>query len=149
MQGMTVIVKTISSWVKVLIVLFGIYIILFGHLTPGGGFAGGVILAASYVLLMLAFGGEFVKKDLPLSLVSKLDCLGAFMFIMIAILGLVFGGAFFVNFLVEKYGQPLHLLSAGTIPFSNIAIGLKVGASLFLVIYSLSICCKGAELDSH
>jgi multisubunit Na+/H+ antiporter MnhB subunit len=149
MQGMTVIVKTISSWVKVLIVLFGIYIILFGHLTPGGGFAGGVILAASYVLLMLAFGGEFVKKDLPLSLVSKLDCLGAFTFIMIAILGLVFGGAFFVNFLVEKYGQPLHLLSAGTIPFSNIAIGLKVGASLFLVIYSLSICCKGAELDSH
>ena len=149
MQGMTVIVKTISSWVKVLIVLFGIYIILFGHLTPGGGFAGGVILASSYVLLMLAFGGEFVKKDLPLSLVSKLDCLGAFMFIMIAILGLVFGGAFFVNFLVEKYGQPLHLLSAGTIPFSNIAIGLKVGASLFLVIYSLSICCKAGELDSH
>jgi len=149
MQGMTIIVKTISSWVKVLIVLFGIYIILFGHLTPGGGFAGGVILASSYVLLMLAFGGEFVKKDLPLSLVSKLDCLGAFMFIMIAILGLVFGGAFFVNFLVDKYGQPLHLLSAGTIPFSNIAIGLKVGASLFLVIYSLSICCKAGELDSH
>jgi len=149
MQGMTIIVKTISSWVKVLIVLFGIYIILFGHLTPGGGFAGGVILASSYVLLMLAFGGEFVKKDLPLSLVSKLDCLGAFMFIMIAILGFVFGGAFFVNFLVEKYGQPLHLLSAGTIPFSNIAIGLKVGASLFLVIFSLSICCKGGELDSH
>jgi len=149
MQGMTIIVKTISSWVKVLIVLFGIYIILFGHLTPGGGFAGGVILASSYVLLMLAFGGEFVKKDLPLSLVSKLDCLGAFMFIMIAILGLIFGGTFFVNFLVDKYGQPLHLLSAGTIPFSNIAIGLKVGASLFLVIYSLSICCKAGELDSH
>ena len=149
MQGMTIIVKTISSWVKVLIVLFGIYIILFGHLTPGGGFAGGVILASSYVLLMLAFGGEFVKKYLPLSLVSKLDCLGAFMFILIAILGLVFGGTFFVNFLVEKYGQPLHLLSAGTIPFSNIAIGLKVGASLFLVIYSLSVCCKTKELDSN
>jgi len=149
MQGMTIIVKTISSWVKLLIVLFGIYIILFGHLTPGGGFAGGVILASSYVLLMLAFGGEFVKKDLPLSLVSKLDCLGAFMFILIAMLGLVFGGAFFVNFLVEKYGQPLHLLSAGTIPFSNIAIGLKVGTSLFLVIYSLSVCCKTKELDSN
>jgi len=149
MKGMTIIVKTISSWVKVLIILFGIYIILFGHLTPGGGFAGGVILASSYVLLMLAFGGEFVKKDLPLSLVSKLDCLGAFMFILIALLGIVFGGVFFVNFLVDKYGQPLHLLSAGTIPFSNIAIGLKVGASLFLVIYSLSICCKGGELDSH
>ena len=41
MKGMTIIVKTITSWVKMLIFLFGIYIILFGHLTPGGGFAGG------------------------------------------------------------------------------------------------------------
>ena len=136
---MTIIVKTIASWVKVLIVLFGIYIILFGHLTPGGGFAGGVILASSYVLLMLAFGREFVQKDLPLALDSKLDCLGAFMFALIAILGMVFGGIFFVNFL-QKYlpGKPLNLISAGTIPLSNIAIGLKVGASLFLVIFLLS-----------
>ncbi|MHC4115567.1 MAG: MnhB domain-containing protein, partial [Planctomycetota bacterium] len=64
MKGMTVIVKTISSWVKVLIFLFGIYIIIFGHLTPGGGCAGGVILASSYVLLMLSFGREFVEKNL-------------------------------------------------------------------------------------
>lgn len=148
MKGMTVIVKTISSWVKILIVLFGIYIVLFGHLTPGGGFAGGVILASSYVLLMLAFGGQFVKKDLPLSLVSKLDCLGAFAFMMIAILGLVFAGVFFTNFLVDKYGQPLHLLSAGTIPLSNISIGLKVGASLFLVIFSLSTSLKNKDGES-
>ena len=137
MKGMTVIVKTISSWIKVLIILFGIYIILFGHLTPGGGFAGGVILASSYVLLMLAFGKEFVQKDLPLSLDSKLDCLGAFAFAMIAILGYVFGGKFFNNFL-SQYGQELKLISSGTIPLSNIAIGLKVGASLFLVIFLLS-----------
>ncbi len=141
MKGMTIIVKTISSWVKVLIFLFGIYIILFGHLTPGGGFAGGVILASSYVLLMLAFGREYVEKNLPLSVASKLDCLGALLFAIIAILGFAFGGIFFVNFLVEKYGQPfeLELLSAGTIPLSNIAIGLKVGASLFLIILVLSM----------
>ena len=137
MKGMTIIVKTIASWVKILIILFGIYIILFGHLTPGGGFAGGVILASSYVLIMLAYGKEFVQKDLPLSLDSKLDCLGAFAFAMIAILGFVFGGTFFYNFL-SKYGQQFNLISAGTIPLSNIAIGLKVGASLFLVIFILS-----------
>ena len=140
MKGMTIIVKTVSSWVKVLILLFGIYIVLFGHLTPGGGFAGGVILASCYVLLLLAFGREFAEKNLPLQVASKLDCLGAFMFALIAILGLVFSGVFFVNFLYQQYlpGQPLKLISAGTIPLSNIAIGLKVGASLFLVIFLLS-----------
>jgi len=148
MKGMTVIVKTISSWVKVLIILFGIYIILFGHLTPGGGFAGGVILASSYVLLMLAFGREFVRRNLPLKLSSTLDCIGAFAFGMIAVLGLVFGDFFFENFLIQ-YSEQFNLISAGTIPLSNIAIGLKVGASLFLVIFSLSICCKNTELDSN
>ena len=140
MSGMTVIVKTVSSWVKVLIFLFGIYIILFGHLTPGGGFAGGVILASSYVLLMLAFGRRFVEENLPSSIASKLDCLGAFLFALIALLGLVFGGTFFVNFLYQRYlpGQPFELVSAGTIPLANIAIGLKVGASLFLVIFALA-----------
>jgi multisubunit Na+/H+ antiporter MnhB subunit len=60
---------------------------------------------------------------------------------MIAILGMVLGGSFFVNFLYQKYlpGEPLSLISAGTIPLSNIAIGLKVSASLFLVILTLSI----------
>ncbi len=149
MKGMSIIVKTISSWVKMLIFLFGIYIIIFGHLTPGGGFAGGVILASSYVLLLLAFGREFVEKDLPLALDSKLDCLGAFAFAMIAILGFVFGGTFFLNFLYQKYlpGEALRLISAGTIPLSNIAIGLKVGASLFLVIFILSVSQKAREGD--
>ena len=61
--------------------------------------------------------------------------------LMGTILGLVFGGSFFINFLYQKYlpGEALNLISAGTIPLSNIAIGLKVGASLFLVILTLSI----------
>jgi multicomponent Na+:H+ antiporter subunit B len=69
------------------------------------------------------------------------------MFAFIAILGLVFGGSFFLNFLFQKYlpGQALHLVSAGIIPLCNIAIGLKVGASLFLVILVLSVSCKGTE----
>jgi multisubunit Na+/H+ antiporter MnhB subunit len=77
MKGMSLIVKTIGGWVKVLIFLFGVYIVIFGHLTPGGGFAGGVILASCYILLMLAFGKEQAEKNMPLVLVSRLDCLGA------------------------------------------------------------------------
>ncbi|MHC4396088.1 MAG: MnhB domain-containing protein [Planctomycetota bacterium] len=141
MKGMTIIVKNISSLVKMLIFLFGIYIILFGHLTPGGGFAGGVILASTYVLLMLAFGREYAEKNLSLPVTSKLDCVGALLFAVIALFGLFYGATgFFWNFIHQKYvvGQPLDLVSAGTIPLSNIAIGLKVGASLFLVILILS-----------
>jgi multisubunit Na+/H+ antiporter MnhB subunit len=142
MKGMTIIVKTVSSWVKVLIFLFGLYIILFGHLTPGGGFAGGVILAASYILLLLAFGREFTEKNLSLNIASRLDCIGAFAFAAIALLGLACGAdSFFYNLIQQQWyaGRPFKLVSAGTIPLSNIAIGLKVGASLFLGALVLSI----------
>jgi multicomponent Na+:H+ antiporter subunit B len=142
MKGMSIIVQTVSSWVKILIFLFGLYIILFGHLSPGGGFAGGVILASSYVLLMLAFGRSCVEKDLPLKVDSKLDSLGILLYGLIGILGFVFGGTFFVNFLLQEGmlpGEAHRLVSAGTIPLSNMAIGLKVGASLFLVVFTLSI----------
>ena len=152
MNGMSIIVKTISSWVKVLIFLFGIYIILFGHLTPGGGFAGGIILASSYVLLMLAFGRKFAEERLSLPLASKLDCAGALIFIAIALCGfLVPAGIFFYNFIHQKWlagnETALELVSAGTIPLSNIAIGLKVGASLFLVILTLSIFRPESSAD--
>lgn len=144
MKGMTVIVKTIASWVKVLIFLFGIYIVLFGHLTPGGGFAGGVILASSYVLLLLAFGREFAEENLSLRVASKFDCIGALLFIAVALCGLLYGAAgFFWNFAQQKWlagrETAFDLVSAGTIPLSNIAIGIKVGASLFLILLVMSI----------
>lgn len=154
MKGMTIIVKNIARWVKMLIILFGIYIIIFGHLTPGGGFAGGVILASSYVLLMLAHGRESMEKNLPLPVASKIDCVGALMFIAVALFGLFYGAAsFFYNFIHQEYladkQTALNLISAGTIPLSNIAIGLKVGASLFLVFLVLSSFRMGTRADKE
>ena len=154
MKGMTLIVKTISSWVKMLVFLFGIYIILFGHITPGGGFAGGVILACSYVLIMLAFGRDYTEENLSLKLASKLDCTGALLFIAIALVGFLYGGlSFFYNFIQQEYfagkETAFKLVSAGTIPLSNIAIGLKVGASLFLVLLLLSAFRPGDSSEKE
>ena len=104
MKGMTVIVKTVSSWIKILIFLFGIYITMFGHLTPGGGFAGGVILACSYVLLMLAFGRKYAEENLSLGIASKLDSVGALLFASVALCGLFYGAAaFFYNFAQQQW----------------------------------------------
>lgn len=139
-EGMSTIVKTVTGPVKVLIFLYGINVVLFGHLTPGGGFAGGVVLAGSYVLLMLAYGRRYAERNMPIPLASRLDCIGALLFALIAALGLIFWGCLFVNFIYQKYlaGEAFELVSAGNIPLSNIAIGLKVWASLFLVVFALS-----------
>ena len=61
---MSLIVKTITRLTVGLIFLFGVYIVLHGHVTPGGGFAGGVIIALSFIHLMLAFGKDTALKKL-------------------------------------------------------------------------------------
>ncbi|MFC1645869.1 MnhB domain-containing protein [Candidatus Omnitrophota bacterium] len=140
MKGMSIIVKTITRWLKGFIFLFGIYIILFGHITPGGGFAGGIILASSYILLTLAFGKDVSLKRLSKLVASELDSLGALAFLFVALFGMWFGGTFFLNFIQKTNpGEPFRFLSSGIIPICNIAIGIKVGASLFMVFIILSV----------
>ena len=73
MTGMSPIVKTVTRWVKVFIFLYGVYIIITGHVAPGGGFAGGVIIACSYMLLTLAYGREFAFSRLDTRLAGHLD----------------------------------------------------------------------------
>ncbi len=140
--GMTLIVKTITRLTVGLILLYGIYIVLHGHISPGGGFAGGVIIALSFIHLMLAFGRDVALKKLSISAASVLENLGAIMFLTIALLGFL-GGYFFFNFFLKK-GEPFALFSAGIIPLCNIAISLKVGAGLF-TIFTVLVLFKGLD----
>ena len=135
-EGMTLIVKTVTRLTVGLILLFGIYIVLHGHLTPGGGFAGGVIVALSFIHLMLAFGRRVALQKLSRSAASFFESVGGIIFLSVALAG-YFGGYFFFNWL--NRGQPFQLFSAGIIPLCNIAICLKVGAGLFAVFAILVI----------
>lgn len=136
---MTTIVQTTTRWVQAFIFLFGWNIVLFGHLTPGGGFAGGVIVACAFVLITLAYGGEVVLQRLGKTAAGSLDSFGALLFLLIAWLGVMWGGSFFVNYLHRNFpGHDFRLFSAGIIPLCNVAIAFKVGASLFLVFLILA-----------
>lgn len=134
--GMSLIVKRITKVTVSLIFLFGVYICLHGHLTPGGGFAGGVIIALSFVHLVLAFGREAALKRLNESAASLFESCGGLLFLGTAVLGLL-GGYFFLNVLPK--GRPFDLFSSGIILLCNIAIFLKVGAGLFSIFVALAV----------
>lgn len=136
MKGMSLIVRSITTVIIGFIFIYGIYIILHGHLTPGGGFAGGVIVAGALILRILAFGSEPADEKKSENRASMFESIGALLFIGIAVAGLVFAGTFFLNFVPK--GTPLNLLSAGIIPYCNIAIGIKVGAGLFSIFLALA-----------
>jgi multisubunit Na+/H+ antiporter MnhB subunit len=139
-RGLSPITKTISGWTKGFIIVFGLYLVAYGHLTPGGGFAGGVMISLAFVLVTLSSGKEESLKMLPLRVAGELDSVGALMFLVIALLGVSagLGGNFFGNYIAKAHpGKPFALFSAGIIPLCNIAIAIKVATSLFLVFIML------------
>ena len=113
------------------ILLFGIYIFIHGHLTPGGGFQGGAIIASGFLLNYL---GCF-KKRVSEKGINIIESFGGTIFVLIGLFGLLFSGYFLSNFLPK--GTINTLLSGGIIPLLYIAIGLKVGAELAGIIYKL------------
>lgn len=115
-------------------ILFGIilvtslYIIFHGHLTPGGGFPGGAIIASAVLLLYLV--DDRFRSNVKGFKV--LESTAGSLFVVIGLLGLVFATYFLQNFLpVGTVGQ---LLSAGIIPIIYVLIGLKVGSEIAGII---------------
>ena len=146
-KGMTLIVKTIARLIAGFIFLWGIYIVINGHISPGGGFAGGVVIAGSFILVLLAFGIEEVKVDLEKWWAQVLESSGIFIFWLLAMVGIFTGASFFLNFIAKAYpGEPMSLFSAGIIPLCNIGIGIEVGAALFSIVIGLAVLKKEKEL---
>ena len=138
MKGMTLIVKKTTQLMAGLIFLYGIYVIIHGHLTPGGGFAGGVLIAGSFILLILANGSDFMKltkEEMGSTIYENLAILIA---AFLAVSGMLFGAKiFFLNWLPK--GTLGELVSAGMVPLYNIFIGIEVAASILSIFLALVI----------
>jgi multicomponent Na+:H+ antiporter subunit B len=148
MRGeMSVIVRTIARITYALILVFGFYVILHGHLTPGGGFQGGAVVASGFALLPVAFGAAAAKRYLNPSLMRHLEEVGSLAFLALGFLGI--GISFFYNVLANSgsifgaavpFGPNSGILnSAGTLPFMNWAVGLKVMTGLMTIVLVLLI----------
>ena len=144
MSGMSRIVKTMASVTFPLTMIYGLYIIAHGHLTPGGGFQGGAVVASSCALILVAYGSVWTMGKIKEKSLSVFESLGAIGFIGLAFFGLLFVTTlFFNNFLVNQDALPLfnaigmgasNINTAGVIPLMNFAVGLKVIAGLFVIV---------------
>ena len=141
-EEMSVLVRTIIRSVLPIALIYGFYIISYGHLTPGGGFQGGMILVGAVVTFYLAYGYNILLRfsDEGLELVEA----GAILaFLALGLLGML-GRGFLDNLL--RGGIPGSLLSGGYLPILNFTVGLKVAAgTLFLIIVLLEALRKGED----
>ena len=116
-----------------LLLTVGVYIVVHGQITPGGGFQGGVVLGAGPLGIFLTGRYLRMKVVTPRPAMELADALGAGGYALIGLGGLIFSGVFFKNFL--PLGIPGHLLSAGHMDIASVAVGLEVSGA-FLIAWS-------------
>ncbi len=129
--------------------VFGIYIIMFGTISPGGGFQGGVIVASAALLLYLGYGFNLAKKAINTEVLRVNEAIGASLYVVLGLIGIVAGANFCRNIFFNN-GQVGDLISAGTITFMGYAVGYKVLCGVgFLLLLMLSMLAPGVDEEEE
>jgi multicomponent Na+:H+ antiporter subunit B len=123
------IVETATELLLPMVILFGIYVFLNGHLSPGGGFQGGAIIASGTMFLLLALPESHISR----LMIAIIESLSGFSYVIVGVLGVIMAGGFLDNRIMDlgTYGS---LFSAGAIPLIYVFVGLKVGFELSAVL---------------
>ncbi len=138
-QG-SIILKLISLPVSIILICLGVMTILGGHITPGGGFQGGAMIASGIILSVLVYGIGNSPLELSHLYIEVLESVGALGFVIFGLIGLFVGGFYLYNVgtdLLNVVPQAIQTVfhypdvtNAGIIPYLNIFVGLKVFAGL-------------------
>ena len=123
------IVETATELLLPMVILFGVYVFMNGHLSPGGGFQGGAIIASGTMFLLLALPESHISR----LMIAITESMSGFSYVVVGVLGVVLAGGFLDNRIMDlgTYGS---LFSAGAIPLIYLFVGLKVGFELSAVL---------------
>jgi multicomponent Na+:H+ antiporter subunit B len=114
------------------LVVLGVYVVTHGHLSPGGGFQGGIILASGLLFVYAAGQVLALERVEPIALVEVAESAGAMAYALVAVGGLVFSSVALFNFL--PFGTTGNLLSSGTIAILSVAVGVEVTGAVALIL---------------
>lgn len=132
------IIRHIGRTILPFILVYGFYVLLHEHLSPGGSFAGGAILGSSLILFALAFNLVQGSKKLSYNASLVVIAIGALWFVVVGLRGIHLGENFLSNQIAGfKTGVPGELMSGGIIKIIPLGLGIKVASILVTLFYSL------------
>lgn len=154
---MSQILKLISLPISIILICLGIMTILGGHITPGGGFQGGAMIASGVILSILIYGLGNSPLEFSHTYIEIFESVGALGYIILGLVGLFAGGFFLYNVgadifnIVPAYIQNVFhypdTTNAGIIPYLNIFVGLKVFVGLSAIVIAFAGFKKLTEED--
>lgn len=113
-------------------VIFGLYMVTHGQVSPGGGFQGGVILSTAPLLFYLAAGYWKFRRVVNPKLIEISEAVGGATYIVVGAACVLLGGMFLQNLL--PLGKSGTLTGGGTIVFIDLGVGAEVSGGLVLTL---------------
>ena len=139
-----VIIQTVCRFLIPFLQVYGLYVIAHGHSSPGGGFQGGVILGASFILLCLSYDIQEMKKRLSQQANVIFLSVGLIIYSGIGVLCLVLGGKYL------DYGWLHQILPVGPVEARSMGIfGIEVGVGITVMAVMISIFLDLASEEHH
>lgn len=134
----SLVIQAVTRLMMPFLLMFGLSLIVHGHLTPGGGFQGGVVLGATFILLGLAFNKEEGRCAAPDNRIRIFASSGLIIYILVGLLGILGGYNFLTNRWMKfrPFGELGELFSGGTLFWINIGVGLTVSAIAIELFYA-------------
>lgn len=127
-----IILKEICKFVIPFIQIFGVYIIFHGHLSPGGGFAGGAIIGVSFILYRIVYGKEGADKKISYSSLIKISSFGLILYGCMKGYSFISGGSS-MHWPSPPLGKEGNIISAGFILPLNIIVGSLVSITMYFL----------------
>ena len=137
-----VIVRSAADFFLPLACVYGAYVVLHGHLSPGGGFQGGVLIASAILMVFLGYGSLKVKKTFTDHKLHSSETVAEIIYVILGLLGIIGGFNFCVNFVFDS-------LNFDTSVLMNHAVGYHVmGGIICLLAMMLSLLDQNSD-DTH
>lgn len=112
-----------------IIMVFGVYVILNGHISPGGGFSGGAILGAGFVLFLSAFGFNKTERFMNANTVRIITLVALLVYCLSKCYSFFTGANHLESGI--PLGTPGAILSSGLILVLNICVGMVVACTMY------------------
>ncbi|MGA1843159.1 MAG: MnhB domain-containing protein [bacterium] len=134
----SLVIQTVTRMMIPFLLMFGLSVMAHGHLTPGGGFQGGVIIGASFILLGLAFNKDEGRRAVPEGKIKCLASSGILVYMIVGLVGIVAGYSFLANRSINfpPVGELGGLFSGGTLMWINIGVGITVSGVAIELFYA-------------
>ena len=125
------IVRCMARFLIPCLLMFGVYVLLNGHLSPGGGFSGGAILGAALIFYSMAFGFENIEHFMNEKTIKVITCFSLGFYVVAKSYSFVTGANHLPSIITT--GNPGDILSAGLILPLNVAVGMVVACTMYSI----------------